>query len=75
MFNNFFFLKIVPFMRECGKTWQSRTGHRWQYSRVHALHMLGNWHYEHTLWILNTNCLFTATMHLSGMLHVHCLFC
>jgi hypothetical protein len=22
--------KIVPFVRQCGKTWQSRTGHGWQ---------------------------------------------
>jgi len=36
MFNNFF-LKIVPFMRYCGKIWQSRTDHRWQYGAC-ALH-------------------------------------
>jgi hypothetical protein len=28
-FNNFL-SKIVPFMRECRKIWQSRRGHRWQ---------------------------------------------
>jgi len=27
-FNNFF-LKIMPFMRDCGKVLQSQTGHRW----------------------------------------------
>jgi hypothetical protein len=27
MFNNFF-LKVVPFMRQCGKIWYSQTGHR-----------------------------------------------
>jgi hypothetical protein len=29
--NNFFFSKIVPFKRNCGKVLHSRTGHRWQY--------------------------------------------
>jgi hypothetical protein len=27
MFNNFF-LKSMPFVKECGKTWQSQRGHR-----------------------------------------------
>ena len=30
------FPKIVPFIRQCGKTLQSRTGHRWQYNTAHA---------------------------------------
>jgi len=29
--------KLVPFMRKCGKIWQSRTGHRWRYGAC-ALH-------------------------------------
>jgi hypothetical protein len=37
-----FFLKIVPFMRLCGKIWYSQTGHRWQYNTAHALCMLDN---------------------------------
>jgi hypothetical protein len=28
---------IVPFTRQCGKIWQSRTGHRRQYNTAHAL--------------------------------------
>jgi len=31
------FSKIVLFMKLCGKTWYSRTGHRWQYGAC-ALH-------------------------------------
>ena len=30
--SNNFLPKIVPFIRRCGKIWQSRTGHRWQYT-------------------------------------------
>ena len=38
MFSNFFFSKIVPFMRQCGKIMYSRKGHRWQYDKctLHA---------------------------------------
>ena len=31
VFSNLFFLKIDPFMRKCGKIFQSGTGRRWQY--------------------------------------------
>jgi len=41
MFNPVF-TKIVPFMRQCGKVWYSRTDHRKQYNTVHALCTLGN---------------------------------
>jgi hypothetical protein len=41
MLNNFF-PKIAPFMRKCGKMWQSQTGHRWQHNTAHALCMLDN---------------------------------
>ena len=34
---HFFFSKIMPFMRQCGKTMLSWTGHRWQYGTC-ALH-------------------------------------
>ena len=30
------FPKIVPFIRYCGETWYSHTGHRWQYYTVHC---------------------------------------
>jgi len=30
MFSNIF-LKILEFIRQCGKIWYSQTGHRWQY--------------------------------------------
>jgi hypothetical protein len=34
-----FLPEIVPFMRQCGKTWYSQTGHRWQYNmeQVHCM--------------------------------------
>jgi len=34
-----FFLKIVPFMAQCGKIWYSQTVRRWQYNTAHALCM------------------------------------
>jgi hypothetical protein len=52
MFINFF-PKIVLFFRQCGKTWYTQTGHWWQHNMVHALSILGNEGYKHTLrtWI------------------------
>ena len=47
MFNNFF-PKIVPFLRQCGKIWWSRRGHKWQYNSAHALGLLDNQGYRHT---------------------------
>ena len=35
-FSNFFFPKIVPFMRYCGKIWWSQRGHRWQDNTGHT---------------------------------------
>jgi hypothetical protein len=61
MLNNLF-PKIMPFMRWCGKIWYSQTGYRWQYNMAHALCMLDNWGYRHTLRICNTYCLSMATM-------------
>jgi hypothetical protein len=48
----FFFLKIVPFIRQCGKIWYSHTGHR--HNVVHALCILDTKSYGHTLKIYNT---------------------
>ena len=45
----FFFQKIVQFKRQCAKIWYSQTGHRRQYNTAHALCMLGNKVYRHTL--------------------------
>jgi len=42
LFNNFFFSKIVPFMRKCGKIWESPASHIRQYKMAHALCMLDN---------------------------------
>jgi hypothetical protein len=38
-----FSLKIVPFMKNCGKLWYRRTGNRWQYNFAHALFMLNTY--------------------------------
>jgi len=40
MSNNFFFPKIVSFMRKCWKIWYSRTGHKWQYNVAHAYYIV-----------------------------------
>ena len=53
-----FFPKNVPFMRICGKLWQSRTGHRWQCNIVHALHTLGRATDIHTHRICNKGKVF-----------------
>jgi hypothetical protein len=47
-------------MRQCGKIWYSQTGHRWQYNTAHALCVLYNWGYRHTLRIRNTYCFSTV---------------
>jgi hypothetical protein len=58
----FFFQKIVQFKRQCAKIWYSQTGHRRQYNTAHALCMLGNKVYRHTLRICKKNYFFcTAT--------------
>jgi len=66
--------KILPFVRECAKILQGRTGHRWQYG-AYALHV----GYKHALRICNTYCFRTATMversRLNIALYVHCLSC
>jgi len=75
----FFLSKTIPFMRQCGKTMQSHTSHRWQHNMTHVHCMLDNEGYRHTLRICNTYCYFTATMvtwmHLNIMLYIHCLSC
>jgi hypothetical protein len=59
--------------------WYSQTGYRLQYNTEHALCMLGNEGYRHTLRIWNNYCFTTATMvtrtRLNVTLHVHCLSC
>jgi len=40
MFNNFYFQKVLPFTRSCGRILQSQTGHRWLYNTTHVLCVL-----------------------------------
>jgi hypothetical protein len=56
------FPKIVPFMSYCGNIHEIRTRHTRQYNKEHALCMLDNYGYRHTLSICNVYCFFTATM-------------
>jgi phosphatidylserine decarboxylase len=42
LFNTFFFRKLLPFMRQCGKVWSSQTDHGYQYHTEHALCILDN---------------------------------
>ena len=70
------FPKIVHFIRKCGKIWYSQTGHRWQYSRLHA----GTLRVKTTCRICNNYCFSTKTTVtrtcLNVTLYVHCLtFC
>jgi hypothetical protein len=44
------------------KIWYSQTGHRWQYNTAHALCVLDNYGYRHTLRMCNTYCFSTATV-------------
>jgi hypothetical protein len=61
-----------------GKIWYGQRGQRWKYNKSHALCMLDNYDYRHTLRISNTY-LSTATMvkqtRHSVMFYAHCLFC
>jgi hypothetical protein len=61
-FNNFFFSKIMPFMR-CGKVWYRRTGYWRQYNMAYAVCMLVKLSQEYTkkLIIFNIYCFPTAT--------------
>ena len=61
MFSNIF-LKVVLFMRLCGRIPHSQTCHRWQYNTAHALCVLDSQGYKQTLIIGNTHCLSMATM-------------
>jgi len=74
-----FSLKIMPFMRKCGKIWYSRKGHRWQYNRAHALFILGEKDYRHTLRICYTSYFSTSAMvtrsRLTVTFFVNCLSC
>jgi hypothetical protein len=42
--------------------WYNETGHRWQYNTAHALCMLDNKAYRHTLIVCSAYCCSTATM-------------
>ena len=53
---HYVFPKIVNSWYGFGKTWHSRTGHRWQCDMAHALCMLDKWGYRHTLRICPTYC-------------------
>ena len=48
----------------------SRTGHRWQYNTAHALCMIDNWGYRHSLRIWNTYCFSTAKVVMRTRPHV-----
>jgi hypothetical protein len=66
--------KIMPFMRYCGKIRYSPTGHRWQYNTAHALGMVDNQGYRHTLGICNTFCFSSAKRHdVSVYTYIACL--
>ena len=54
--------KIFPFMRQCAKMWWKQTRHRPQHNTAHALFVLDNYSYKHTLIIFDTYCFSTATM-------------
>jgi len=60
MFNNFFFKKMVPFMRYCGKILYSRAGQRWQHGAC-ALHAIHPSLYKRTLRMCYSYCFSTAT--------------
>jgi hypothetical protein len=72
-----FFRKSFRLWDNVEKTWYSQTGHRWQYNKAHALCMLDNQGYRHTLRIRNTDCFSMATMltrtRLNVTLYVHWL--
>ena len=75
---NFFFSKIVPFMRQCGKLLYIWAGHRWQYGlcELHAGYLRLQ---IHTLRLCNTHCFSTAAMValtcLNVTFYVHWLSC
>jgi len=56
------FPKIVPLMKWCGKIRWNQTGRKWQYKTAHALCILDNKGFKHTLRIRNVYCFSTATV-------------
>jgi len=60
-YDQYFFFNLA-FVEIIWKTPQSRTGHRWYHYMVHALCMLGNEGYKHTLRICNNDCFYTSTI-------------
>jgi hypothetical protein len=73
----YFMLKIMPFMRCCGKILKNQAGHTWQYNMACVQCMLDTKGYKYTPTICNTYRFSTATVvpwtHLSLMLYIHCL--
>jgi len=78
------YFKFKLFFRRLSRLWDnvekyvnSQEGHRWLYNKAHALSVLYNWGYKHTLRICNTDCFSTATMvartHLTITIYIHCL--
>jgi hypothetical protein len=71
--------KILPSVTKCGKLRDSQASHTWQYNTAHALCLLDNQGYRHTLRTCNACCLSTALMVTRKRLHItlclHCLSC
>ena len=77
MFNDLFFQKSCRLRDNVEKYGEVR--HRWRNNTAHALCMLDNKGYRHTLRICNTYCFSMATMALGTLLnialYVNCLSC
>jgi hypothetical protein len=54
--------KFVPYMRSCRKISYRRSNQRWQYNTAHALCVLDNYGYRHTLRMWKTYYFSMATM-------------
>jgi len=74
-----FSMKILPFMGQYGKIWQSHIAQSCQYNVVHALYMLDNHGYNFKFRICNTYCFSTTRLVtqtcFSILLYVLCLSC
>ena len=63
MFNDFFFPRIVPFMRQCRKILSSRTGHRLQYGAfaLRAVHLRLQTHTQNMWYCFSTAVMFKGS--------------